>query len=163
MPELEMFLPQTAGDIYSRAEDIRACLLAEPGVEPDADIIDWMAAHPHVIYLFYLDGSIMGFIRLDDRAVNPTLGKHTAEIHGAILPEYRGLVDLPAQLVMSAAFSRKKNILAKIDPENAGAIGFCRKWGFQRINLEHGKIVYRLKRSQFKRLEDVRREETPTG
>lgn len=127
------------------------------GYTPAPDIIEWLSEHPHSLYLFYADEKPMAMIRLDDRAMNPRLGRNTVQIHGGILPEYRGLIDIPVLFVFRAAFKVKKNIIAKFDPGNMGALGFCRKWGFKRINREHGKLVYRLKRSEFMRFENAQR------
>lgn len=149
--ELNVFLPQTAEDVLDRAADITAFILAEEGVQPDPDIIEFLAAHPHTLYLFYDGEKPLGMIRLDDRAMNPALGRNTVEIHGATLPEYRGQADQPAFFVMREAFKVKKNIIAKVDPANLGAVGFCRRWGFKKINREQGLLVYRLKRSEFAR------------
>jgi hypothetical protein len=149
--ELNVFLPQTAEDVLDRATDIMAFLLAEEGVEPEPDIIEFLSAYPHTLYLFYDGDKPLGMIRLDDCGMNPELGRHTVQIHGATLPEYRGQADKPALFVLEAAFKKKKNIIAKVDPRNLGAVGFCRRWEFRKINREHGLIVYRLKRSEFMR------------
>lgn len=149
---INVFLPQTAEDITSRADDItRLATVARGGVPPEPDFIPWLAENPHVLYLFYLDDAPMAFIRLDDRGVDPELGKNTVQIHGGILPEYRGMADEPSLFVLKAAFKVKKNVIAKIDPENLGTVGWVRKWGFKKINREHGLDVYRLKRSEFMR------------
>lgn len=152
MPNIKLFLPQSAEDVHNCAEDIILFATeANGGEPPEGDFIDWLAQYPHTLYLFYDDDKPLGFIRLDDRGLDPYLGKNTVEIHGAILPEYRGYADAPALFVMREAFKKKKNIIAKIDPNNLGAKGFCLKWGFRKINREFGKDVYRLKRSEFMR------------
>lgn len=150
MPNIKVVLPRTSEDVYSLADDIILFATAARGGEPpEDDFIDWIAQYPHTLYLFYNDSTPMGFCRLDDRALDPSLGKNTVAIHGAMLPEYRKHADTPALFVMRSAFKVKKTIIAKIDPTNLGALGFCRKWGFKKINREHGKDVYRLKRNDF--------------
>lgn len=149
---LLVFLPETAQDVYDREADILRCIYAEEGIQPDSDIIAWLAKYPHTIYLFYDGDALVGWIRLDDRAMNPALGKHTVQIHGATLPEYRGWADEPAKFVMTLAFKAKKTVIAKVNPNNVGAVGFCRKWNFRKINREHGLDVYALKRSEFERM-----------
>lgn len=146
---ITVVLPDSAEDIYQHADDILRCILLEEGHTPDPDIIDFLAQYPHCIYLFYNDGQLMAMIRLDDRDVNPDLGKNTVEIHGAILPEFKGQSDEPSRLVLDAAFKAKKNVIAKVSPDNLGAVGWCRRWRFKRINKEHGKVVYRLKRREY--------------
>lgn len=133
------------------------CILAEEGLTPESDIIDWLAQYPHTIYLFYDGPALVGWIRLDDRAMVPELGRNTVQIHGATLPEYRGWADDPAAFVMREAFKIKKTIIAKVNPGNLGAVGFCRRWGFRKINREHGEDVYALKRSEFERISNERR------
>lgn len=149
--EIRLYLPQTAEDVHAKAEDIQAAFQSVQE-DPDEDILEWFAQHPHTLYLFYDGESLLGLIRLDDRAANPALGKNTVEIHGCVMPEYRGHMDEPAFFVMTEAFKVKKNIIAKVNPQNLGAVGFCRKWGFKKINREQGKDVYRLKRSEFNRV-----------
>jgi hypothetical protein len=130
-----------------------AAILQEQGIVPEPDIIDFMAANPHCVYLFYQDGELMAFIRLDDKEVNPDLGRNTVEIHGAIMPAFKGQSDEPSRFVLEAAFKVKRNVIAKIAPDNLGAIGWCRRWGFRKINKEGGKTVYRLKRGEYQRLQ----------
>lgn len=152
MPNIKVFLPQTAQDIYDRAEDIiPLATLQRGGRPPEPDYIDWLSEYPHTVYLFYDDETPMAMIRLDDRAMDPGLGKDTVEIHGGIMPEYAGMADGPSLLVIREAFKVKKKIIAKVSPDNLGATGWVRKWGFRKINREGGKIVYRLKRSEFMR------------
>lgn len=149
MSSLLVFLPETAQDVYDREADILRCLQENKYSEPSDTIIDWLARNPHVLYLFYDNETIAALIRLDDRAVNPALGKHTVQIHGVLAPDYRGWADQPTEFVLTLAFKAKKTVIAKVNPENLGAVGFCRKWGFRRINRERGQDVYALKRSEF--------------
>lgn len=142
-------MPKTPEEIYSRSDDIIQWLSWHP--ECDPGMVQWLAENPCCLYLFYKDNQLMAGIRLDDRSIDPLLGKGTTEIHGAINPDFRGLADEPTLFVLKLAFKTKKNILAKVDPDNKGARGFCWKWGFQKINRENGKLVYRLKRGDFMR------------
>jgi len=147
--DLRVFLPQSAEDVFAVADDIIKCLSVAGNGPLDPEIIPYLSRYPHTVYLFYDADKVMAFIRLDDRGNDPELGKNTVEIHGTILPEYRGHADEPAYMVMTAAFEKKKTIIAKVDPNNLGAVGFCRKWGFTKINREHGLDVYRLRRTEF--------------
>jgi ribosomal protein S18 acetylase RimI-like enzyme len=156
--DIRVFLPQTAEDIYDKADDLLLCAAEATGGAPLVDgYLDYAARYPHTFYLFYDGEKPLGFIRLDDRVLDPDLGKNTVEIHGAVLPEYRGqgVFDEMAAFVMKAAFKVKKNVIAKVPPHNDGPVGFCIRWGFTKINKEHGLDVYRLKRSEFLRMHDV--------
>lgn len=150
MIDLRILMPQTAQDVYDNADMIMRCVL-EANPEPEENIIEWYAKNPHVLYLFYDGDKPFCFVRLDDRAVDPTLGKGTVQIHGAVLPEYMEYADIPAKMIIELAFKVKRKIIAKISPDNLGAVGFCRKWGFKRINRENGLNVYRLKRGDYLR------------
>ena len=146
---LAVVLPRTADDIAGLWDDIE--LLMEPlgGVKPGLQA--WLSDHPHTLYLFYAYGEPVAFVRLDDRQADPTLGRKTVEIHGGIRPEYEdlGIAHQAGLLVLNAAFKSKRNVIAKIDPANQGALGFVRRWGFKRINTERGLAVYRLTRDEW--------------
>ncbi len=146
---LRVYLPETAQDVLDKAPDIDYLTSLDPFRDPDN--IRWLATVPHSIYLFYDGSEPVGMIRLDDRMVDPALGKNTVEIHGGFTPEGLQFSDRASKLVIEAAFKVKKTIIAKVPPSNKGAIGWCRKWGFKRINWEAGKAVYRLKRSEYTR------------
>ena len=142
-------MPQTAEDIQRLWPDL--CLLLEQQGGAKPGLFEWLSEHPHILYLFYCGDDPAAYIRLDDVACDPTLGRSTVEIHGGALPEAieAGLQQVAARLVMEIAFKLKKNIIAKVDPANLGAVGFCRKWGFKKINIERGKNVYRLTRKEW--------------
>ncbi len=154
--DVSILRPRCAEEVRLLEPDLRA-LWSQVGETIDDDIIDWLCANPDALYVLEYQGQTVGVIRLDTDAHDGDMGQRSARIHGALMPdaEGKGIAHHAVRAVLAHAFGelRRKKIIAKIDPTRPALVGFCRRWGFSRINHEaSGLDVYRLRKADFERL-----------
>lgn len=138
--------PSTPEQIQALREDIEFLASFTPEVDPGfiEDI------EPGRLYLFYWGDDPSVGILLDE------LGPKSIEIHGTSNPAHREhkVAHEATRVILNRIFSdpKRRNVIAKIDPKDKGQVGFVRRWGFQKINTDNGRAVYRLTRSSFNEL-----------
>lgn len=114
----------------------------------DADFVDWVALHPEILTLVYVDSRPAAYMRIDGFDV----GKDSLEFSGCVLPAYHslGLTNKIAPTTIAKAFmaTGKRKMLAVIKDDNRAAQTAIVSLGFKRVGRDANKdLMYLLNRT----------------